>query len=394
MSDLTFLTHEQCYGDRRLDIFDRRTSGTEITDFSILLGGLYEELDKFDKEGHRYHARYGSYWTKTVGRNANVYICMSGGPSVLSAKVYDSYPGIRPVLPIPSSLKIPANGAGETLKRGQYGIWEVEYGYYPQQAVSSDMQEILENAYQTGRLLKTKKKYTTGLKEKVEDGEKTLLKEYDEFEFDSDPDSDSDKKTGSDKKRYVRVEANPFFKENSWDKRIRLSNGVYYRAGDPIWIEVQPVKWLIDVKEKIMLTENIIFAGIQFNQERDCRTEDFDRTDIKEFMDTYLTEQLELSKEIVKSDETSQRVTETATTEPLKRANNSENISQNRDSTPNNLVQITAEEPDKKLEANEKRNEAAKRKKDLIDEIIDLFEEGNALDEQIATARERLKKNR
>ena len=59
-----------------------------------------------------------------------------------------------------------------------------------------------------------------------------------------------------------------------------------------MWVEVEPVKWWVDEKSKIMLTEKLIFAGIQFNEERNYKTADFDKTNIKRFMDTYLSKEL------------------------------------------------------------------------------------------------------
>lgn len=39
MSDFTFLTEEQCYGNDKLDILKKRGATATMTDFSILLGG-------------------------------------------------------------------------------------------------------------------------------------------------------------------------------------------------------------------------------------------------------------------------------------------------------------------------------------------------------------------
>lgn len=38
MSDFTFLTKEQCWGDDKLDILKKRGVKAEVTDFSALLG--------------------------------------------------------------------------------------------------------------------------------------------------------------------------------------------------------------------------------------------------------------------------------------------------------------------------------------------------------------------
>lgn len=40
MSNLTFLTQEQCFGIEELDILKKRGERAAMTDFSILLGGF------------------------------------------------------------------------------------------------------------------------------------------------------------------------------------------------------------------------------------------------------------------------------------------------------------------------------------------------------------------
>ena len=64
--------------------------------------------------------------------------------------------GARPALPFSSISSIPTNG--ESGKRAKDGVLEVEYGYYPQKAVSRDMQERLERAYRSGNISKTRKR--------------------------------------------------------------------------------------------------------------------------------------------------------------------------------------------------------------------------------------------
>ena len=46
-----------------------------------------------------------------------------------------------------------------------------------------------------------------------------------------------------------------------------------------------------------MLTQKLIFSGVQFNNTRDYHTANFDKTDIKTFMDKYLSRDLEQSRE-------------------------------------------------------------------------------------------------
>ena len=70
-------------------------------------------------------------------------------------------------------------------------------------------------------------------------------------------------------KRYVRVQANSYYDGNDFT----LSNGGNYRDGDSVWVEVAPVKWLVDEKARTMITEKLIFSGVQFNRERNYRFE-------------------------------------------------------------------------------------------------------------------------
>ena len=87
-------------------------------------------------------------------------------------------------------------------------------------------------------------------------------------------------------KRYVRIKLNGFYLFET------LSNGINYSKYDNVWFEVQPVKWLIDEKAGIMVTEKIIFAGIPFNDIDIYHENYFPMTNIKNYMDKYLSEEL------------------------------------------------------------------------------------------------------
>ena len=180
--------------------------------------------------------------------------------------------GARPALPISSIYEVPSNGDG--VKRAEDGVLEVEYGYYPQKAVSKDIQEKLESAYKSGKILKTKNSYTTDSVRTPDTSSKFAPKKHEEYEYNG--------------KRYVRVKMS--FEHD--DRVCTLSNGEGYKDGDNVWVEVLPVKWLVDEKEKLMLTERLIVSGVQFKNERKNNTRDFDKTDIKKFMDKYLSKEL------------------------------------------------------------------------------------------------------
>ena len=286
MSDFTFLTEEQCFGDEQLDVLKKRGTKSAITDFSVLLGGYIDDDYHIDSDSSL-EGRTGYYWTKSDDGDNDARVVYEDGNRNYTYVILRNG-GARPALPFSSISKIPTNG--ESGKRARDGILEVEYGYYPQKAVSKDMQNRLEREFKSGRVSRTRNTYTTDSKRYNAYDEKFEPKQHQEYEYNG--------------KRYVRVEANSDFGSN----QFQLSNGEQYRNGDNVWVEVAPVKWLVDEREKVMLTDKLIFSGVQFNHTRDYHTRDFDKTDIKTFMDRYLARDLVQSRgTITRGEQTEER---------------------------------------------------------------------------------------
>ena len=242
MSDFTFLTKEQCFGKEKLDIFEKRGTQAAITDFSILLGGWvsnYRISNDNSLEG-----RTGIYWTKSYGGYYYMDVVREDG-SEYAYYIDKRQCGVRPALPFSEEGSIPTNG--ESGKRAKDGILEVEYGYYPQKAVAKDMQERLEREYKSDKLSKTRNSYTT---DSVSyDGYNPIFQPqiHQEYEYNG--------------KKFVRVQVKlNIYQEN----KLTLSNGEQYKDEDHVWVEVSPVKWIVDEKSHMMITEKLIFAGVQF----------------------------------------------------------------------------------------------------------------------------------
>ena len=288
MSDFTFLTEEQIFGSNQIDVIKKRGTKAAISDFSVLLGGWVSDYH-VDNDSSL-EGRTGYYWTKSDDGDNDARVVRGLGHRDCSG-VRSRSGGARPVLPFSSISNIPTNG--ESGKRARDGVLEVEYGYYPQKAVSRDMQERLEQAYRRGNISKTRNTYTTDSEKYDAYSRPFKAKTHEEYEYNG--------------KRYVRVEANSYYDGNNFT----LSNGEQYRDGDNVWVEVEPVKWLVDERARMMITENLIFAGVQFNKERNYHTRDFDRTDIKTFMDRYLSRDLVQSRGIGQQPQT--RATSTTT---------------------------------------------------------------------------------
>lgn len=277
MSDFTFLTPEQCFGNDKLDILKKRGTKAAITDFSILLGGDYVSVYHVDNDSSL-EGRPGYYWTRSDDSYNNNACVVLGNGLRYYYNVFKRDGGARPALPFSSISSIPTNG--ESGKRARDGVLEVEYGYYPQSAVTRGLQQELERQFTSGRLTKTGNGYTTDSRKFNEDEEKFKAQRHEEYKYKG--------------KRYIRVKANSCFD----GRDFKLSNGESYSDGDQVWVEVEPIKWLVSERDKLMLAEKIIFAGVQFKHEGDYHTEDFGKTDINKFINDWWARDI---KQVIRS---------------------------------------------------------------------------------------------
>ena len=152
MSNFTFLTEEQCFGRDKLDILEKRGTQAAITDFSILLGAYV--FDYHVENDSSLEGRTGYYWTRSDDGDYDA-LAVGGDGDWYQDNICRRCCGARPALPFSSIDSIPTNG--ESGKRARDGILEVEYGYYPQKAVSRYVQERLERAYLSRKYIKNKK---------------------------------------------------------------------------------------------------------------------------------------------------------------------------------------------------------------------------------------------
>ena len=261
MLNFTFLTKNQVTGPNRLEIFDEICISAHITDFAILLGGYYDDMSLPNN-------RFGYYWTKENVENG-VY-CIDYEDDIYFESVRDAGIGTRPIFNYSEIVDfIFAKSYSE------YGLTIVEYGEYPQTTISKDMQSQLEASYkyQDTRLKLTGKTYT------IDSGKlpQTSPSTYNEYIYE-------------DGKKYIRVIANTC----DYNEEYELSNGEKYKNGDYVWVEVKPIKWIIDKKNNIAVSWDILFSGVIFN--RDEYRGDFDNSIIKKFMDTHFSKDIIPSK--------------------------------------------------------------------------------------------------
>jgi len=264
MEDITFLSVEEIKQSKILKKYGKKCS---ITDFSILLGGYVSSCEYTD-EGNSQKERVGWWWTKS----SDVYDGARVVNELGSRSWYyvdTRHGGARPALPYLLISSISSN-----VVRGKNGILEVEYGEYPQTIVSKDLSVVLEKLYQNEELTKTGKSYTTDSTNIYADTPFRAI-EHIEYEYNG--------------KKYIRILGG----SNSQNRE--LSDGRTIKYGEPYWVEVEPIKWMIDEKNDVALSKYILFSGVQFNNERNY-TGNFKETDIYKFLVNHFIKDIVPSK--------------------------------------------------------------------------------------------------
>ena len=275
---LTLLSKRQVFGSSsysQLKVIKRYGTKAAITDLCILTGSdscicenEYEYEDIYIDEDDSLAGRTGWYWTSSDDGDTDVLTVSEEG---LEDEVCrDARCGaVRPVL---QSSTIFSQISRNRVK-GYHGTEEVEYGEYPQNAADSIMQEILESEYQKKKLNSTGKDYTFDSTD-VDDcdiGFSPIT--YKEYEYQG--------------KKYIRIKANSYP-----ESTFILSNGIEYEDGDYVWVEVSPVKWLIDDKTETLISKKSLVSGIRFLDGKYDYNGDFKRTEMKEYLDKYMLRDL------------------------------------------------------------------------------------------------------
>ena len=267
--ELTLLSEGQIWGndkERQLDVIRKYGIKAAITDLCILTGGYLCE-DTID-EDRSLTGRTSCFWTRSDDGDNDVREVDVDGDRV-DVYRYKRYGAVRPAL----QSSVIFSQISPNKVSGYNGTEEVEFGKYPQNAADSRMQNILESEYNRG-MSKTGRSYTF---DSVTDydcdtGFKPVT--YEEYEYQG--------------KAYIRIKANFYCA----GYKFMLSNGVEYKNGDYVWVEVSPVKWLIDDENNQLISKKGLVSGIRFLDSKTDYEGDFNRTEMKEYLDKYMIKDL------------------------------------------------------------------------------------------------------
>lgn len=271
--ELTLLSEQEVWGvngGRQLDVLEKYGTKSAITDLVILTGGYCEDSCSYmAPDDNSLKGRTGWVYTRSSAGYGGVRGVNEDGSRYYNFRS-KRHGAVRPAL-LSSFIfsQISPNRV-----RGYNGTEEVEYGEYPQYAPDSDVQRRLENEYKNGNLRQTGRNYTFDKTEYDDYDQYFQPVTYEEYDYNG--------------KRYIRIRANSDYGSNSF----KLSNGESYRNGDYVWVEVSPVKWLIDDKTQTLVSKRGLLSGIRFHTKDRSYNGDFSTTDMKEYLDKHMLRDL------------------------------------------------------------------------------------------------------
>ena len=258
----------------------------EITDFALCTGGIYADIEGVNN---------GYYWTLTYKNLSSNYgpidkstiVAIDGEGEEIAVGINKNAYSARPLLINASSYEAVNKFLGNHYITDDHKP-VIEFGEYPQDAVSLGMQNKLKKLYKENKLELTENYYTIydnksydKTSPNLEDLNKQITFEY-----------------IYNGKKYVRVNG------NFADGGATLSNDNSYEDGEEIWIEVRPIEWYLyknNEGQYCLLSLKLLFAGIPFDI-NETYNGDFENTFIKKFMDEEFSKDILRGQYLTKND--------------------------------------------------------------------------------------------
>lgn len=238
----------------RLENSKEKLISSTLTDLALIFGTTSVSTDKGD---------IGCFWTKSQGGPGKVLLSDSYFQRD-NCDPYRRYPAIKPVI---RNKDLYDNLYDDRIVNSE-GIEEVEFGEYPQFTVAQEVYDKLEALYKAHSLEKTGATYTfDSLFENYKNlpdyevGFKPVR--YNEYEYED--------------KKYIRVRRTSML----FDRK--LSNGMRKFDKDYFWIEVTPIKWIIDTETKTLVSKHSLVSGLCFGPETT-----YEESFIKKYFDGYM----------------------------------------------------------------------------------------------------------
>lgn len=280
--EITLLKKEQVIGDDALDVMKTKQGVIAApTDLALLLGANVSHFR--NRVGGRF-AEWtddvaGDYLTTSQDDHDDRFHGCVYRTGRISGSVSPCSPNsrtgaVRPVLsPEEASEIIPSKArAIDRIRAKIKGVSAVEYGEYPQTIANKRASKKLESLYESGDLHQTGKNYTFDSVHPENEESPFKAISYPEYELDG--------------KRYIRVLSSL----SRYAEEEFLSNGEKVINGREYWVQVEPIKWLVDPKGT-MVAQKCLFAGIQFDTKKEYDG-DFSKTFMKDYLNTHFAKEM------------------------------------------------------------------------------------------------------
>lgn len=231
-----------------------------LTDLAILTGAevyyyysnLYEENTALQD---------GYYWTDWEELfNKTIVTILSEDSQTYEKRKNNTEVAVRIVMDYDSLDDVYTNGQVKV----ENGKVEFEYGYYPQTVAPKEISNKLRKLHFSKELKETGNHYTIYKNNYDSAGNyiSSTKEKLNEYEYNG--------------KRYVKVEANSFHNDRVYlEGSFKLSDGLFYKNGEFIFLEVKPIKWIYNTNTGLIVSKNLLIAGIDYDKIKEFLNEDF-----------------------------------------------------------------------------------------------------------------------
>ncbi len=241
-------------GQIKIDVLKEYGTKAVITDLAIITG--CNMSNQHLENDSSFKGITGDYYT------CNAPYCISSEGNKYIDEYTKRNKAVRPIIKadeeLLNNLKITNNIA--------------EYGEFPQFAPSKNIQNQLESTLHEKILEKTGRKFTFDAENSSNDIQEILPESFEEYEYQN--------------KKYIRMNH-----KNQYNRQFKLSNGENYTNNDYIWLEVSPVRWLVDKKKKLLISEYGLVSGIGYTN-KNINDNNFNNTEMKKYLDIYMSKEM------------------------------------------------------------------------------------------------------
>lgn len=203
---ISFLTYNQIQ-NIDLELISARGLKTNVTDYYL------SRVSNAANKNGKYYISSKNQLGKIVVGNKIVSTCFDLDKS-----------SIRPIIML-SKKGIPSNNG--ILKMTDDGLIEVEFGFYPQTFYDFSSLNLSFESLTNERFV---------------------------YDFDKENKPIFCQVYKYRDERYIKIKVEPF--------DIELSNGHCYARGNEIYVKVEPIKWIVDMKNQIMISDKLIIPNI------------------------------------------------------------------------------------------------------------------------------------